>query len=150
MALPFALDEGKMNRAYRRHFLELPSYWMGERGCERREIDSADTSHLDNERISDRVDQILAETEKAYKLRLGSWRIKQRDVWAPKSQVELVTEGGLQRALFPIWLAKKWGYFIRPETRTVKAVLSDCQQCGVTITYYTCTPPPKCATCRAS
>ena len=70
----------------RTNFLELPSYWLGQRAKERKEIESADASHPDNELLSDRLDCILAETEKAYKLRLGYWRNKQRDVWAPKSQ----------------------------------------------------------------
>ena len=132
----------------RGNFLELPSYWMGQRPQSLRDIDEADTCHMDNELYSDRVDQILAETEKAYKLRLGSWRVGQRDVWAPKSQVQLVMEGGMQHALFPIWLAKKWNYFITIKTKPRKAVSSPCEQCGMTITYYTCTPPPKCAACR--
>jgi hypothetical protein len=131
----------------RGNFLELPSYQSALRAQLRGPVEPEDTSHLDNELLSDRCDLILAETEKAYKLRLGSWRIKQRDVWAAKSQVRLVTEGGMQHALFPIWLAKKWGYSITLETKTRKPRTTNCEQCGVEITTYTTAPPPKCEAC---
>ena len=144
-ALPFALDEDNMSR--RTNYLELPSYWLGQRAKERAPINSADTSHLNSELLSDHVECILAETEKAYKLRLGYGRSKQRDVWAPKSQVQLVTEGGMQHALFPIWLAKKWGYYVTIETKPRKAQTTNCEQCGATITTYISAPPPKCAAC---
>ena len=131
----------------RGNFLELPSYQAALRAQMRGPVEPEDTSHLDNELLSDRCDLILAETEKAYKLRLGSWRIKQRDVWAPKSQVQLVTEDGIRWALFPIWLAKKWGYSITTETKPRKAQTANCEQCGTTITTYIGAPPPKCAAC---
>lgn len=126
----------------------LPSYLIGERGRQRREIETADTSHLDNERIAQRVDCILAETDKAFRLRLGYWRSGYKEVWAAKSQVELVTEGGMQYALIPIWLAKKFGYFITIETKPVEAKSSTCKQCGAEIATYVYAPPPRCQACQ--
>jgi len=69
------------------------------------------------------------------------------DVWFPKSQVRLVQEGGMQHALIPVWLAKRY-FHITAESRIVRPQTASCQQCGASITTYTGAPPPQCAACR--
>jgi hypothetical protein len=58
-----------------------------------------------------------------------------------------VTEGGMQWALIPIWLAKKWGYYITIETKPVKAKSGIYQQCCATITTHIYMPP-LCVNCE--
>jgi hypothetical protein len=80
-------------------------------------IAAADTSHLDNKRVSIYIDAIRAETEKAYQCKIGYWRFKNtRIAWVPKSQIEF-TRQDRREALIPVWLAKRIGIRITIRTQ---------------------------------
>ena len=81
-------------------------------------IRAADTSHLDNKRVTIYIDHIQAETEKAYHCRVGHWRGRTYMAWIPKSKIEFVTKDR-REALIPVWLAKRIGEPITIRTRVV-------------------------------
>ena len=80
-----------------------------ERLAEEAAILNADTSHLDDKRIKERVERVIRETDKAILVLTGHWRGATKEVWLPKSQVDFI-EDGCNFVLIPVWLAKQKGY----------------------------------------